>query len=176
MSRSATSCGHGQSNWLAGHKPAPPTEAMDGAVTAADSTDLACTPTTRRGRPASSRVWAKPSCPADPPAVPAMHGRGKRCCLTGDRQLRVEAWQPPVKTSLLLGGSKATARGGSVRLRPIVMSVKTAKEDTMATMLLGYGTTLAELHIEDLHREAEAARKARAARQAARVARRQRGV
>jgi len=56
------------------------------------------------------------------------------------------------------------------------MSVKTAKEDTMATMLLGYGTTLAELHIEDLHREAEAARKARAARQAARVARRQRGV
>jgi len=57
-----------------------------------------------------------------------------------------------------------------------VVSVKTAKEDTMATMLLGYGTTLAELHIEDLHREAEAARKARAARQAARVARRQRGV
>jgi hypothetical protein len=52
------------------------------------------------------------------------------------------------------------------------MSVKTAKEDTMATMLLGYGATLAELHVEDLHRETEAARKV----QAARAARRQKGV
>jgi hypothetical protein len=42
----------------------------------------------------------------------------------------------------------------------------------MATMLLGYGTTLAELRIEDLRREAEAARKL----QAAREARRQRGI
>jgi hypothetical protein len=53
-----------------------------------------------------------------------------------------------------------------------VISVKTAKEDTMATMLLGYGATLAELHIEDLRREAEATRKV----QAAWAARRQRGV
>jgi hypothetical protein len=77
-----------------------------------------------------------------------------------------------MEMSLLLGGSKATARGGSVRLRPIVMSVKTAKEDTMATMLLDYSTTLVKLHIEDLRREAEAARKV----QAARAARRQRRV
>ena len=42
----------------------------------------------------------------------------------------------------------------------------------MATMPLGYGAALAELHIEDLRREAEAARKV----QAARAARRQRGV
>ncbi len=77
-----------------------------------------------------------------------------------------------MEMSLLLGGSKATAQGGSVRLRPIVVSVKIAKEDTMATMPLGYGAALAELHIEDLRREAEAARKV----QAARAARRQRGV
>jgi hypothetical protein len=49
--------------------------------------------------------------------------------------------------------------------------VKTTKEDTMATTLLDYRPMMAELHIDDLLREAAAARKA----QAARAARRQRG-
>jgi hypothetical protein len=42
----------------------------------------------------------------------------------------------------------------------------------MATTLLGYPATMAQLHIDDLLREAAAARKV----QAARAARRQRGV
>jgi hypothetical protein len=42
----------------------------------------------------------------------------------------------------------------------------------MATTLLDYRPTMAQLHIDDLLREAAAARKV----QAARVARRQRGV
>ncbi len=42
----------------------------------------------------------------------------------------------------------------------------------MATMLLGYGATMAEAHIADLRREAEAARKLRAVR----AARRQKGA
>jgi hypothetical protein len=74
--------------------------------------------------------------------------------------------------SLLLGGSRAAARGGAARLRPIVVSGKTTKEATMATTLLDYRATMAELHIDDLLREAAAARKV----QAARAARRQRGV
>jgi outer membrane murein-binding lipoprotein Lpp len=74
--------------------------------------------------------------------------------------------------SLLLGGSRAAARGGAARLRPTVMAGKTTKEDTMATTLLDYRATMAQLHIDDLLREAAAARKV----QAARAARRQRGV
>jgi hypothetical protein len=46
------------------------------------------------------------------------------------------------------------------------------EEDTMATTLLDYRPMMAELHIDDLLREAAAARKV----QAARAARRQRGV
>jgi hypothetical protein len=46
------------------------------------------------------------------------------------------------------------------------------EEDTMTTTLLDYRPMMAELHIDDLLREAAAARKA----QAARAARRQRGV
>ena len=46
------------------------------------------------------------------------------------------------------------------------------EEDTMATTLLDYRATMAELHIDDLLRDAAAARKV----QAARAARRQRGV
>jgi hypothetical protein len=74
--------------------------------------------------------------------------------------------------SLLPGGSKAAARCGPIRLRPTVVSVKTTKEDTMTTTLLDYPAKMAELHIDDLLREAAAARKV----QAARAARRQRGV
>jgi hypothetical protein len=172
MSRRATRRTQGPPNWPAGHKPAPPTEAMDGAVTAADRTDLACPSTARHGRHASSRVCAKPSCPADPPAVPAIQGQGQALLAYRGPAAQGGSVASAMEMSLLLGGSKATARGGSVRLRPIVMSVKTAKEDTMATMLLDYSTTLAKLHIEDLRREAEAARKV----QAARAARRQRRV
>jgi hypothetical protein len=50
--------------------------------------------------------------------------------------------------------------------------VNTAKEDTMATTLLDYRAMLAKLHVDELLREAAAARKV----QAARAARRQRGV
>jgi hypothetical protein len=50
--------------------------------------------------------------------------------------------------------------------------VKTSKEDTVATTLLDYHAMMAELHVDDLLREAAAARKVRAAR----AARRQRGV
>jgi hypothetical protein len=46
------------------------------------------------------------------------------------------------------------------------------EEDTMATTFLDYRPMMAELHIDDLLREAAAARKV----QAARAARRQRGV
>jgi hypothetical protein len=56
--------------------------------------------------------------------------------------------------------------------RPTVVSVKTTKEDTMATTLLDYHAMMAQLHVDELLREAAAARKV----QAARVARRQRGV
>jgi hypothetical protein len=49
---------------------------------------------------------------------------------------------------------------------------KTTKEDTMTTTLLDYSGKMAELHVDDLLREAAAARKV----QAARAARRQRGV
>jgi hypothetical protein len=52
------------------------------------------------------------------------------------------------------------------------MAGKPTKEATMATTLLGYHATMAQLHIDDLLREAAAARKV----QAARAARRQRGV
>jgi hypothetical protein len=81
-----------------------------------------------------------------------------------------QAWNEP-----LPGGSKAAARCGAARLRPTVVSVKTTKEDTMTTTLLDYHAKMAELHIDDLLREAAAARKVQAAR-AARAARRQRGV
>jgi hypothetical protein len=50
--------------------------------------------------------------------------------------------------------------------------VKTAKEDIMASTLPDYRASMVELHINDLLREAAAARKV----QAARAARRQRGV
>jgi outer membrane murein-binding lipoprotein Lpp len=50
--------------------------------------------------------------------------------------------------------------------------VKTTKENTMTTTLLDYSAKMAELHVDDLLREAAAARKV----QAARAARRQRGV
>jgi hypothetical protein len=53
-----------------------------------------------------------------------------------------------------------------------VVSVKTTKEDTMTTTLLDYRAIMAELHVNELLREAEAARKV----QAAHAARRQRGV
>jgi hypothetical protein len=53
-----------------------------------------------------------------------------------------------------------------------VVSVKTTKEDTMTTTLLDNRAKMAELHIDDLLREAAAARKARTAR----AARRQRRV
>jgi hypothetical protein len=46
------------------------------------------------------------------------------------------------------------------------------KEDTMATTLLDYRALMAELHIDDLRRQARTARKVRAAR----AARRQKGV
>jgi hypothetical protein len=52
------------------------------------------------------------------------------------------------------------------------MAVKTTKEDTMAIRLLDYQAMTAELHVDELLREAAAARKA----QAAHAARRQRGV
>jgi limonene-1,2-epoxide hydrolase len=74
--------------------------------------------------------------------------------------------------SLLPRGSKAAARCGAARLRPTVVSVKTTKENTMTTTLLDYSAKMAELHVDDLLREAAAARKV----QAARAARRQRGV
>jgi hypothetical protein len=82
-----------------------------------------------------------------------------------------EAWAG-LEMSLLPGGSKAAARCGAARLRPTVVSVKTTKEDTMTTTLLDYRAKMAELHVDDLLREAAAARKV----QAARAARRQRGV
>jgi outer membrane murein-binding lipoprotein Lpp len=53
-----------------------------------------------------------------------------------------------------------------------VVSVKTTKEDTMTTTLVDYRAKMAELHVDDLLREAAAARKV----QAARAARRHRGV
>jgi outer membrane murein-binding lipoprotein Lpp len=74
--------------------------------------------------------------------------------------------------SLLPGGSMAAARCGPSRLRPTVVSVKTTKEDTMATTLLDYHAMMAQLHVDELLREAAAARKV----QAARAARRRRGV
>ena len=74
--------------------------------------------------------------------------------------------------SLLPDGSKAAARCGTARLRPTVVSVKTTREDIMATTLLDYRAMMAELHVDELLREAAAARKV----QAARAARRQRGV
>jgi hypothetical protein len=52
------------------------------------------------------------------------------------------------------------------------MSVKTTKEDTMTTTILDYPAKMAELHIDDLLREAAAARKV----QAARAARHQKGA
>jgi hypothetical protein len=52
------------------------------------------------------------------------------------------------------------------------MSVKTTREDTMTTTILDYPATMAELHIDDLLREAAAARKV----QTARAARRQKGA
>jgi hypothetical protein len=76
-----------------------------------------------------------------------------------------------LEMSLLPGGSKAAARCGAACLRPTVVSVKTIKENTMTTTLLDYRAMMAELHIDDLLREAAAARKV----QAARAARRQRG-
>jgi hypothetical protein len=83
-----------------------------------------------------------------------------------------EAWQQAWEMSLLPRGSKAAARCGAARLRPTVVSVKTTKENTMTTTLLDYSAKMAELHVDDLLREAAAARKV----QAARAARRQRGV
>ena len=68
--------------------------------------------------------------------------------------------------------SRAPARGGAARLRPTVVAVNTAKEDTMTRTLLDYSATMAELHIAELRREAEADRKVRAAL----AARRRRGV
>jgi PHD/YefM family antitoxin component YafN of YafNO toxin-antitoxin module len=50
--------------------------------------------------------------------------------------------------------------------------MKTTREDTMATTLLDYRAMMTELHVDELLREAAAARKV----QAARAARRQRGV
>jgi hypothetical protein len=50
--------------------------------------------------------------------------------------------------------------------------VKTTKEATMATTLLDHHAMMAQLHVDELLREAAAARKV----QAARAARRQRGV
>ena len=67
-------------------------------------------------------------------------------------------------------GSKASARGGTTRLRPTVVSV--TKEDTMNKTFPEFGALRATEHIADLRREATAERKARAAR-AARAARRQ---
>ena len=67
-------------------------------------------------------------------------------------------------------GSKASARGGTTRLRPTVVSV--TKEDTMNKTLPEFGALRATEHIADLRREATAERQARAAR-AARAARRQ---
>jgi hypothetical protein len=52
------------------------------------------------------------------------------------------------------------------------MAVKTTKEDTMATTLLDCQAMTAELHVDELLREAAAARKTPAAR----AAHRQRGV
>ena len=77
-----------------------------------------------------------------------------------------------LEMSRLLGGSRAAARGGAARLRPTIVLVKTTKEDTMATTLLDYRDMMAELHIDDLLREAAADRKV----QATRAARRQRRV
>ena len=74
--------------------------------------------------------------------------------------------------SLLPGGSKAAARCEAARLGPTVASVKTAKEDTMATTLLDYHAMIAQLHVDELLGEAAATRKV----QAARAARRQRGL
>ena len=74
--------------------------------------------------------------------------------------------------SLLPGGSKAADQCGAVRLRPTVVSVKTIREDTMAMTLLGFRALMAERRRDALRREAAAARKV----QAARAARRQRGV
>jgi outer membrane murein-binding lipoprotein Lpp len=53
-----------------------------------------------------------------------------------------------------------------------MVSVKTTKEGTMATTLQDYQAMMAQLHVDELIREAAAARKV----QAARAARRQRGV
>jgi hypothetical protein len=47
-----------------------------------------------------------------------------------------------------------------------------AEEDTMASTFLDYSATLAELHIDDLRRQAAAARKARRAKAARRLRRR----
>jgi hypothetical protein len=58
------------------------------------------------------------------------------------------------------------------RLRPTVVSVKTTREDTMATTILDSRAMMAELHVDELLREAAAARKV----QAARAARRQKGA
>jgi hypothetical protein len=58
------------------------------------------------------------------------------------------------------------------RLRPTVVSVKTTREDTMATTILDSRAMMAELHVAELLREAAAARKV----QAARAARRQKGA
>jgi hypothetical protein len=63
-------------------------------------------------------------------------------------------------------GSKASARGGTTRLRPTVMAV--TKEDSMNKTLPEFGALRAAEHIADLRREATAERKARAARAARR--------
>jgi hypothetical protein len=52
-----------------------------------------------------------------------MTAQGITCC---SRALMSEAWQQAyVEMSLLLGGSRAAARGGAARLRPTVVLVKT---------------------------------------------------
>jgi hypothetical protein len=66
--------------------------------------------------------------------------------------------------SLLLGGSRAAARGGAACLSPTVVFGEEMKEDTMVMTLLGYRAVMAELHIDDRRRETRTARKVRAAR------------
>jgi hypothetical protein len=100
---------------------------------------------------------------------PVLLGHSGRTCCSRRLWRGVAAG---LELSLLPGGSKAAARCGAARLRPTVVSVKTTKEDTMTTTLLDYSGKMAELHVDDLLREAAAARKV----QAARAARRQRGV
>ena len=65
--------------------------------------------------------------------------------------------------SLLLGGSKAAARGGAACLSPTVVFGEEMKEDTMVMTLLGYRAVMAELHSDDRRRQARTAGKVRAA-------------